>query len=187
MNFTQANHTYVYNLSQSIPDTDSTKFWHEEEILDGSRHPAQTHGYFNGGNYVGDYLVPALYRLSASVYQNTEEAIKRSRITRALVPPGYQRIRVDRLQIDLLQGQIVSGVTPVEMFVRLSISKDGGQSFGYENTAPMGLVGERTFRTVFRKLGTIKRGQPWVIRVDFYNNYPFVILGAAWAIEELPE
>jgi len=186
LNFTQANHTYVYNVTQSIPDNDATKFWHEEEVLNGDRHPAQTHGYFNGINYVGHYLLPILYRLSVNAYTNAGETIKRTRITRSFAPPGYQRIRVDRLQLDLLQGQEVPN-TPEALEIFLSISKDGSQTYGYANSAPLGAVGERSFRTVFRKLGTIPRGQPWVVKIEFYEHYPLIILGASWAVAKLPE
>ena len=73
------------------------------------------------------------------------------------------------------------------MNLYLSISKDGGHSYGYESMAPLGQVGQRTFRTVFRKLGVIPRGQPWVIKTEFYAPYPLAILGAAWCVEVLPE
>lgn len=220
MNFTEANHTFVYNVSQSNPQSDETKFWHEEEVLNGDRHPAQTHGYFNGHNYVGSYDSPVMYQLSPFVYLNGDEKIRRMRITRALVPPGYQRIRIDRLQVDLLQGDIINinsqyeNLTlltedqsellaengeeilleqelllnnPDDLEVFLSISKDGGQTYGYLVKAPMGQIGERSFRTLWRKLGTTKRGQPFVCKFQFFNDYPFIILGACWAIEELPE
>jgi len=224
MNFTLANHTFVYNVSQSRPsldaESDPFKYWHEEEVLNGDRHPAQTHAYFNGINYVGDYLNPILYSVDAGVYTNDGEAIRRMRITRAIVPPGYQRIRVDRLQIDLLQGSLAdlnptfeeldllteAGLTlqtessvdllleqelmltnPGLLFVFLSISKDGGQTYGYSAKAPMGHVGQRTFRTLWRKLGTTKRGQAFVTKFEFFDAVPFVILGASWAMEVLPE
>ncbi len=191
MNFTEANHTFCFNVTQSQPSfdpqSDQVKFWHEEETLPGNRHPAQTHACFNGINYVGDYNLPILYTLNVSAYTNNGEAIKRMRITRPKVPPGYQRLRVDRLQIDLLQGQMVDQMDPGLLNVYLSISKDGGQSYGYTTTSPMGGVGQRHFRTLFRKLGVIPRGQPWLVKVEFYNNYPFIILGASWAVSELPE
>lgn len=220
MNFTAANHTYVYNVTFSNPQAEENKYWHEEETLLANRHVAQTHAYFLGTNYVGSYLSPTLYELDPNTYTNDGDAIHRTRITRSITPPGYQRIRVDRLQIDLLQGIqfpppeetdevdllaenglplltegginiiLMEGVPDygdddLELF--MSISKDGGQSYGYLQSAPMGKLGQRTFRTLFRKLGVIPRGQGFVARFDFWGETPFAILGASWAMEVLPE
>lgn len=220
MNFTTSNHTFVYNVSHSNPSSDSTKYWHEEEILTGDRHPAQTLGYFNGKNFVGSYDEATMYILDVNTYTNDGQRIKRTRITRSFVPPGYQRLRVDRLQLDLLQGQKANQASqmvnlPIEdeneqpiqdengnnllvektslvqnaanLYVFLSISKDGGQTYGYSVKAPMGQIGQRHFRTLWRKLGVIPRGQGFVAKFEFFNDYPFVILGASWAVEELPE
>jgi hypothetical protein len=220
MNFTEADHTWVYNVTLSDPTQEQGKLWHEEEVLDGSRHPAQTHGYFNGINYVGDYLNPVLYQIDPDTYTNNGENIRRMRITKAFVPPGYQRIRIDRLQVDLLQGNMAqlqpsevdldlftesgfvietesgedllieqSLVTnnPELLFVFMSISKDGGHTYGYSVKAPMGNIGQRTFRTLWRKLGTTKRGQAFVAKFEFFQPVPFIVMGASWAIEILPE
>ncbi len=220
MNFTLANHTFVYNITLSSPSSEQTKLWHEEEVLNGNRHPAQTHSYFNGINYVGHFSTPILYALDSNVFTNDGEVIRRMRITKCFVPPGYQRIRIDRLQVDLLQGNISQLTSqfedinlftensdnilaedneeiilqrglllhnPEELFLFLSISRDGGQSYGYKIKVPMGKVGERTFRTVWRKLGTIPRGQGFVGKFEFFDSTSFIILGAAWAIEVLPE
>ena len=44
LNFTLANHTFVYNVTLSNPTSEEGKLWHEEEVvLNGNRHPAQTH------------------------------------------------------------------------------------------------------------------------------------------------
>ncbi len=220
MNFTLANHTYVYNVSFSDPAAEESRRWHEEEVLNGDRAIPQTHSFFNGNNFVGNYKAPILYQIDPNTYTNDGEIIRRMRITKAFVPPGYQRIRVDRLQVDLLQGQVdLSDNQTVEldlldedgdiittesdvdilleqaetlffphtMIVFLSISKDGGQSYGYKVPAIMGNVGQRTFRTLWRKLGTTKRGQAFVGKFEFFEDAPFVILGACWAMEVLPE
>ncbi|MDP4145635.1 MAG: hypothetical protein Q8936_14305 [Bacillota bacterium] len=220
MNFTSANHTFVYNVTLSNPQSDASKLWHEEEILNGDRHPAQTHAYFNGMNYVGHYSQPILYQLDPNTFTNDGQPIRRARITRAIVPPGYQRLRIDRLQIDVLQGQInqaeeivqdldllselgfevetevgidilleqgITIFTPTQLFIFLSISKDGGQTYGSIMRAPMGNVGQRTYRTLWRKLGVIPRGQAFVSMFEFYDAIPFVILGASWAYEIMPE
>lgn len=184
LNFTLANHTFVYCLSMS--DQENPR-WHEEELLGGDRHPAQTHGYMNGKNYYGNYLTPTLYQVDDSFNTNAGEAIRRMRIGKAIVNEGYQRRRIDRWWIDLTQGQVEDSGTNVAPIVFLSISKDGGQSYGNLLIANMGQIGQRTFRTVFRKLGVIPRGQAFVPKVEFFNQIPFNVLGAAWASEVLPE
>jgi len=223
MNFTAANHSWIYDVSLSKPNPiveDALLLWHEEEVLNGDRHIAQTHSFFNGNNFVGSYKAPTLYQIDPNTYTNDGEIIRRMRITKAFVPPGYQRIRIDRLQVDLLQGQVdlsdnmsldldllaedESIITtesdvdilleqaevlffPNTMVVFMSISKDGGQSYGYKVPAIMGNVGQRTFRTLWRKLGTTKRGQAFVAKFEFFEDAPFIVLGACWGMEVLPE
>ena len=143
------------------------------------------------------------------------------RITAPIGPGGYQRTRVDRFQLDLLQGDVAqlqpgieldvniltednqileteSGDSLIlekgiishnhdEVFVFISISKDGGQTFGYRHRIRMGAPGQRAFRSLLRKLGIIPRGQYFVAKIEFFNAVPFVILGAAWAIEVLKD
>jgi hypothetical protein len=225
LNFTFANHTFVLNVTMSsIGGQDGDNLmWHEEEVLNYDRHPAQTHAYFDGNNYYGAYNKPVMYRVDSSVSTNDGEAIRRMRIGKQMSPEGYNRLRVDRFQLDLLQGaveqimldpaflltedsqdiltedmnighpdepllleqQVIgNGVQPI---VFLSISKDGGQSYGYEVHGTMGKIGERTHRTVWRKLGTTPRGQGFTPRIQFFNQIPFVVLGAMWDFEDMPE
>lgn len=214
LNFTLANHTFVLNVSMSTAETPK---WHEEEVLNGDRHPAQTHVYFEGVNYYGSYNKPLFYIVSDQSSTNDGETIRRMRIGRQMSPEGYNRLRIDRFQIDVLQGaldieQLIDIVLDTESdidiltesdktilieeqidigggqpTVFLSISRDGGQTYGNYLHATMGKIGERTHRTVWRKLGTTPRGQGFVPRIEFFNTIPFVLLGAAWDYEDLPE
>lgn len=220
MNFTAANHTYVMNVSQSNLQEDSGKLWHEEETLDGDRHPAQTHCYYMGKNYVGSYNSPTLYLLDGNTYTNDGESIKRMRIMAPITPEGYQRMCIHRLHIDFLQGSVLlldkseqalnlltednyalSTELGEALFIEqtrqfetiknpvayLSISKDGGQLYGYRSRGNLGKIGDRTYRTMFRKLGTTKRGQAFVCKLEFYDPVPFVVLGGSWVYDVLPE
>ncbi len=214
LNFTRANHTFVLNVSMTTQDT---MRWHEEEVLNGDRHPAQTHAYFDGNNYYGAYDGPYFYLVDDQYSLNNEEAIRRMRIGREFTPEGYFRFRVDRFFLDLLQGQTAVGMDiEVDLttesddilltennqdiileeeidtgdgqpVVFLSVSKDGGQTYGFSLQGNMGKLGERTYRTMWRKLGTTKYGQGWIPKIEFFNEVPFVILGATWDIEVLPE
>ena len=214
LNFTLANHTFVLDVTMSTADAPK---WHEEEILNGDRHPAQTHAYFDGVNYYGDYERAKFYIVDNSISTNDGEPIRRMRIGRQITPEGYNRLRIDRWQLDVLQGDVddeildsaflesennddilteeselilleqqvvVSSGQPV---VFLSFSKDGAQTFGYLQQGTMGKIGERTHRTVWRKLGTTPRGQGFTPKIEFFNKVPFVVLGAAWDFEILPE
>ena len=214
LNFTAANHTFVLNVSMS--NAESQK-WHEEEVLNGDRHPAQTHAYFHGVNYYGDYNQKKFYLVDDEVATNDGEHIRRMRIGKQMTPGGYNRIRIDRWQLDLLQGQrdilrrvdvtldtedsqiittendidiildqgsLIGGNQPVVYF---SYSKDGGQTYGFQQQGLMGKLGQRTYRTLWRKLGVTPRGQGFIPKVEFYADYSFVVLGAAWAYEILPE
>lgn len=276
LNFTAADHTYVYNVTMSNPIEEEGRRWHEEQVLRGTRHPAQTHAFFNGVNYYGDYLNHILYRVDPNETRNAGEPIPRIIIGKPYAPPAYQRLRMDRFQLDLLQGkdstelflqdfianlttdiitvdstknyitgskvmvstmggtlpqplasftnyyaivisenelrlattrsnavnnvfinlttngipinqisvQLNTNITPI---VFLSYSKDGGQSYGNRLTGAMGRSGERSFRTVWRKLGTVPRGQGFVPKIEFFNQVPFVVLGASWSFELMPE
>jgi len=202
LNFTAANHTFVLNVSMS---TSESPKWHEEEVINGDRHPAQTHAYFAGVNFYGDFEKALFYIVSDQVTTNNGERIRRMRIGRQMSPEGYKRLRIDRWQLDLLQGALSTGVlgfTPdhgldniltipyapnAQPTVYLSVSKDGGQSYGNNLHATMGKTGERTHRTVWRKIGTTPRGQGFVPRVEFFSEIPFIILGASWNFEILPE
>lgn len=215
LNFTRANHTFVLNVSMTTQDT---LRWHEEEVLNGDRHPAQTHAYFDGVNYYGAYNAPIFYIVDDQDSTNDGESIRRMRIGREMTPAGYNRLRIDRFQLDLLQGaeaigqdifesltiddgqtlltesgedilldQTISTGDGTDPVVFLRISKDGGQTYGNFLRGTMGKIGERTFRTVWRKLGTTPRGQGFIPKIEFYNQIPFVVLGAAWDFEDMPE
>lgn len=214
LNFTLANHTFVLGVSMSAPGQPR---WHEEEVLNGDRHLAQTQAYLGGVNYYGAYNSATLYYADTTISTNDGEAIRRMRISRNFAPEGYVRTRIDRFQLDLLQGvPDTESVEEIDLLtessltiltesgediildqdngsnfsqpvVFLSVSKDGGQSYGYEISGLMGKVGERTYRTVWRKLGVIPRGQGTVVRIQFFNNVPFIVLGAAWSFEIMPE
>lgn len=274
INFTKANATYIYDIDMSDPSSDSTRIWHEEWDLHENRHWGQTHAYIGGKNYYGDYRTPTLYIVDPNTDTNAGENIPRIRIGKPIIAPTYQRIRIDRFHLDVLQGDklfetvsekfnadattdiitltntffilgssivfstlgslpspLVAGTTyyaipinstqlriatsysnaakgiyinlldngsspslieistPVSYnpTIFLSVSKDGGQSYGNKFLGTMGKVGERSSRSVWRKLGTIPRGQAFVPKIEFYQSVPFTILGASWVFEVLPE
>lgn len=214
LNFTEADHTFVLNVSMS--DSENLR-WHEEEMLNGTRHVAQTGCYYDGKNYVASYIEPKFYLIDSTVSTNDEETIRRMRISKSVKDPTQARMRIDVFQLDLLQGNVALGIYSQEYieaedgdqlttehdeflitentvpyyleqpYVLLSYSKDGGQTYGYSQRGLMGKLGERTYRTLWRKLGVTPRGQSFTVKIEFFFDIPFVVLGAMWAMEVLPE
>lgn len=179
INFTEANQTWVYNLTMSSPDNPR---WHEEEMLDGSRHIAEVHAYFNEKNYFGHYKKSIFYEVDDIYLTNDGEAIRRMRIAKHFIDQTYKKIRIDRLELDCLQGSVPPIGKDKEPIVYLAISKDGGQTYGNEIGSYMGKIGDRLARTIWRKLGTTR---DFLVKIEFFHDVKFVILGAAIVYEVL--
>lgn len=116
--------------------------------------------------------IPATIRLAAT----QQDAFDGISIDITTAGSGVNTIR--------LVPVVINEEAPV---IFLAISKDGGQTYGNYTKAPMGNIGQRTFRSVWRKLGTTPRGQGYTPKIEFFNKTPFVVLGAAWVFEQLPE
>lgn len=184
INFTTSNRTFIYGV-----DTDK---WHEMEMLTEARHLGETHVFFNNRHYLGSYLDNKLYDFSNDFLTNAGEAIKRTRICRNFNSETYNRIRIDRLQLDMLQGIGLANPTgspPNEINnddpqVHLSISEDGAITFHNFGQASIGKIGKRLTRTIWRRLG-VRRDS--TVKFEMFNSIPFYILGGAIDIEVLPE
>ncbi len=178
INFESDGRTFVYNVN--------TNKWHELEMLDGSRHLANTHIFYQNKHFVGDYSNANLYQLSNDFLTNNGESIKRTRIAHVMSAPTYNRIRLNRFHVDMLQGVGIQNVLvpDTDPVVFLSISEDGGVSYHNFDKRSIGKSGERLTRTIWRRLGTRRDA---IIKLEMYNNVPYYILGAAIDMEELPE
>jgi len=185
LNFTVANNTWVFNETQS---QQNNLKWHEEQTLNRNRHVGQVAMFFNGINYFGDYQNPVIYQVSQDYLTNNGEPILRERITKQLFDKSNNRQRVDRLFLDLIQGEVPANSvypgTDAQPLIMLAISRDGGRTYGSVLSAPMGPIGKRIFRTIFRKLGT---SRTFTFRFRCYNAIKCVLLGATIDYETLPE
>ena len=189
LNFTAANKTWVYNVTQSTPAQSASGEggdlrWHNEEMINESRHVAQVTAYLNGKTYFGSYLDNKLYLVDNDNYTNNGENIKRERITKQFFDPTYNRVRVDRLYLDLVQGEAASNGVDATPIVFLDVSKDGGRTWAFSQEQSMGKIGERLALTRFRKIGVARTH---TYRIRFYNGIVFLLLGASIDYTVLPE
>lgn len=180
INFTTDNKTFVYNASMNK--------WHTLEMLDESRHTGNTHMFFSTTtgtkHFIGAYNAGEIHKLSEKIFTNDGSAIHRVRISHTLSSPVYNRIRIDRFELDLLQGVGQSNPTEDNPEVFLSISRDGGLTFQGFGTAAVGKIGQNRVRTIWRRLGV---GSDNILKIEFFDKVPFFVLGSSMNMKELPQ
>lgn len=191
INFTADDRTFIYNVD--------TNKWHEAAVLNGTRDIANAHAFFDCKHFVGSYADANLYQISEAFLKNDGAKIKRTRICRVFNSPTYERIRIDRMWIDMLQGvglkntKSVSQYFPdevppeapdVDPVVFLSISEDGGATYQPFGTATIGKSGARLTRTIWRSLG-VRRDA--ICKFEIYNAVPVYILGGSFDFEVLSQ
>lgn len=170
LNFTQANASWLYDLT--------TDLWFRLEMLDGSRHKAESHAYFNGQHYVTAYNDPNIYILDPLYNSNGDESIRRERTTQKFSDPmgAYRKVRVNEIEFRVLQGQGTANGVDKEPFIELYVSPDGGRTYGKTHKIMLGQQGNFNERVRFKRLGI---AQEFAFNIRCYNAINFTIVGAS--------
>ena len=175
----------------------TTTMWHRMEMMATKvdplipysgkvRHLSSAHAYFNDIHYVGSYKSPILYSMSLDYGTNDGEPIRRERVVQYFTSKTYKRIQIDRIEIDFRSGIGTETGTPDEESPQayISVSKNSGESFVNEKSAPLGRVGEYSKRSVWTLFGANNRD--FVFKISLYLSSPKIfMLGGAIQYEEL--
>ena len=165
INFTAANHTWVYDLT--------TNKWFEREFEGENRYKGQTHSYFDGKHYLLLYDDGNLYELSSQYSKHDTAMFRRDRTGIRIKDKTTKRIIVNEIGINFLQG--VGAATGIyqDPLIYLSLSEDGGVTFGTRIPASLGRIGERKFKTHWHRLGIFN---DLVIRLECFAQVKLIIL-----------
>lgn len=172
LTFPSASVTWVYDVA--------TELWHERAWRQpGSgkllRHRSNCQAAFAGLVVVGDFEDGRLYALDLDHYTDDEDLLPRIRVAPHL-SDNSELITMAELRVDfetgvgLVNGQ---GSNPQAM---LEVSKDYGHTWGNERWVPLGRLGERRARAIWRRLG---QARDWVFRVTVTDPVPVRIIGAS--------
>lgn len=173
LSFPSGNATWVYD--------DNTQLWHERAWRDpanGSmnRHRAQCVMAFANEIIVGDWGNPYLYILDLDTYTDDGGILPAIRQVPHVASADNTNFFVHKLWIDMETGVGLNGtVQGSDPQVMVSMSKDGGHTFGTEMWASAGKIGERTRRANFRRMG---RARDLVLRMTFTDPVKRAFLGA---------
>lgn len=105
--------------------------------------------------YVSDYGAGILYRIDKDTYTDNGAAIAFELITRHLFK-DYGRVTVDELVADFETGVGITSGQGSDPLVMISVSRDGGRTWGAEQQISIGAIGEYTKPVSIRRLGTAR-------------------------------
>jgi len=167
INFTAANHTWVYDLT--------TNRWFEREFEGENRYKGQAHAYFLGKHYLLLYDIGHLYELSSNYSSHDEYMFRRERIGTRIKDKTSHKITVNEIGINFLQG--VGQATGIyqDPLVFLSLSDDGGVTYGTRMPASLGKIGVRKFKTHWERLGEFN---DLTYKLEYFAKTKLVILDA---------
>jgi hypothetical protein len=161
--FPTAGKVWVYDCA--------TGFWHEQlswdPVLGYIEHLGRTHMYAFGKHLVGDWRNGHIYAVSDAYATDNGAPIRFERtaphVTNELDWISYDRFRLD-MSTTALDGDTSGLIGP---YLILTISRDGGHTWGSEIQLPLATIGQYKFRVERRRLG---RARDLVIRVVY--TYP---------------
>lgn len=165
INFPSADESWLFDAQSGA--------WSKVESS-GGRHRAEIQINFGTNSYVSDYETGKTYLLDENSYTDDGEPIIREFVSRHQSSGDYSRFAQMWLEMEagvgLDDGQ---GSTPQIM---MSISRDGGHTYGATVVREFGRIGEYKRRAVFNRLG---RARDWLYKFRVSDPVKTVFV-AAW-------
>lgn len=144
LTFPTVKKTWVY-------DAASNRWAKRRTYNCGERHLSNSHVFFNGKHYVGDYRNGKIYELSESTFTDDEQPIERWRVG-AYITDDNQPLEHATFEMEFEAG--VGNAAAPDPQAMLSWSDDGGKTWGNEVTRSIGAQGQYGQRAKWGPLGT---------------------------------
>lgn len=166
INFPAADESWLYD--------GYSKVWSKLQSYGIGRHRAEIGVNFLNKILVSDYENGNLYRLDAETYTDNGDPIAFEIVTKHLSDDD-KRTTVNSLQLVMESG--VGAVTGQgdNPQVMLSVSKDGGHTWGVEQWASFGAIGVYRARAIWRRLGMAR---DWAFKFRITDPVKRVIVSA---------
>jgi hypothetical protein len=140
------------------------------------RHRSNCFMNFAGMRLVGDYQCGAIFQLTRKAYTDAGWPLLAKRRSPHIWDKGPRgRVFMASLQLDFATGQGNASGLGTAPVANLSISRDGGKTFGQKWPATMGAQGQFRSRTMWRRLGF---GRDNVVDLEVIDPVPRDLVGA---------
>lgn len=133
-------------------------------------HPARHVEIFNGNYYFISYSDGGLYKIGSDITTYAGKTIPRSRITNTIRKKDSSGFIVNNLSFVMEQGETDNQVNQAR--IDLSISRDGGYSYGNDISLDENPLGKRKNKIDFRRLGY---SNEFTARLRFWSEGRIVI------------
>lgn len=160
----------------------NTRLWSEKSALNGGRYIANCHAFFADIHLLGAYNSKIIYEMSDQYFDDAGEAIHWLRIPRQISEPTYRRIRVDRIQIDMVMGRAASNGVDATPEIFLSASRDGGVTYSSPQRKIYTQSGQYKSRAVWHRQGVADQ---WAFKLEGYTKQPTQMMGGSIQYEVL--
>jgi len=183
LTFPTADVTWVYDSQSGLMHKRLSYDPYQTPPITNAFNPPGTHRHrsncymnFAGMRIVGDHQNGALYWLTRSAYTDAGWPLLAKRRSPHIWDKGQRgRVFMASLQIDFRAGVGNPSGMGSDPQAVLTISRDGGVTFGQRWPAPIGAVGQYKTRTMWRKLGF---GRDNVVDIEVIDPVPRDIIGA---------
>lgn len=167
INFTNADKSWLYCFNSNT--------WSRLSYKDNNRHRAQTHVFFNGKKYVGDYALPILYDFNNAYFSDDGVGIKRKWVSNIIIPNNGDPFSVHQIRFYVQQGVGTETGKDEEPALLLRISRDSGVTFDDQMSSYIGQLGLTDAHTEFYRIGYSEYGSI-VLEVEYYHQTNFGIM-----------
>ncbi len=151
LTFPSADVTWCYDLQSGMLHK---RLSYDPYAQQFHRHRSNCFINFMGMRIVGDYQNGAIYWLTRTAYTDAGWPLLAKRRAPHIWDKGQRgRVFMASLQLDFLPGVGNPSGMGSNPQCALTISRDGGQTFGQKWLAPIGAIGKRLTRTMWRRLG----------------------------------
>jgi hypothetical protein len=168
LNFPTASRSWLYD--------GKTGAWSELQSYGLTRHRGQTQTTFLDNIMVSDFDNGRIYKLLGSALTDNGDAIVRELISPHSFGPDDEQGFISEIRLDMETGLGTATGQGSDPQVQLSISRDGGHSFGTERWTSAGKTGEYRHRARWRRCG---RARDMVIKVRITDPIPCNLIRAS--------
>jgi hypothetical protein len=152
--------------------------WSQLKSWNIPRHLASVGCSYNTSFIVSDYSNGNLYSINADNDTDNGQRIERELISGHVFVASRNKQVINRIRLDM-EGGVGTTINPTIM---LSISRDGGHTYGMEMWTTIGRLSEFMMRAEWRRLG---QARDFVLKIRMTDQVKFVLIAAVAEGKEL--